>query len=304
MCAVCHGRRGVVTGPPVPAADRPILEASAPAVRRRAPTVASMAVLIGTSGWQYASWRGRFYPASLPQRSWLEHYAARFQTVEVNNAFYRLPAAATFDAWAARTPDDFVVAVKASRYLSHLRRLRDPAEPVRRLMERAVHLGGQLGPVLVQLPATFPLDLGRLTDTLDAFPAGTKVAFEPRHPSWHVEEVAEALAARDQAFCLSDAPGRVAPRWRTASWGYLRMHAGRAAPAPCYGPTALRRWAEHLAELWSPDEEVHVYFNNDGCGCAVRDARRFAAALRRAGLVPSRVPSARETPVCRPGDSA
>ena len=276
---------------------------SAPS-RPRGPYGEGMAVLIGTSGWHYASWRGRLYPAPLPQRLWLEHYAARFETVEVNNAFYRLPSVATFEAWAERTPGDFVVAVKASRYLSHVRRLRDPAEPVQRLVERAVHLGGRLGPVLVQLPAKFPLDLGRLVDTLDAFPSGIKVAFEPRHPSWYVEPVAEVLAARGQAFCLSDAPGRAAPRWRTASWGYLRMHAGRAAPRPCYGATALRRWAEQLAELWRPEEEVHVYFNNDGCGCAVRDARRFAGAVRRVGLAPSRVPPARETPVCPPGQAA
>src|SRR3954470_22476493 len=111
-------------------------------------------MLVGTSGWQYSDWRGRFYPQDLPQRLWLEHYAAAFGTVEVNNAFYRLPERATFEAWRGRTPDDFVVRVKASRYLTHVRRLRDPQEPVARLMDRAEGLGGKLGPVLLQLPPT------------------------------------------------------------------------------------------------------------------------------------------------------
>lgn len=259
-----------------------------------------MPVLIGTSGWQYADWRGRFYPEGLAQARWLEHYADRFRTVEVNNAFYRLPEVYTFEAWKDRTPEDFVVTVKASRYLTHIRRLKDPAEPVHRLMSRADHLGTKLGPVLLQLPANFGIDLDALAETLDRFPHGTRIAFEPRHDSWYTDETADLLARHQAAFCLSDIPGRRAPRWRTTDWGYLRMHQGRAAPAPCYGRTALRSWAERLADLWSPAEDIYVYFNNDGGGCAVRDAHRFALAVDRVGLEPSRVPSAREVPVAGP----
>jgi uncharacterized protein YecE (DUF72 family) len=254
-------------------------------------------VLIGTSGWQYADWRGRFYPKGLAQARWLEHYAARFRTVEVNNAFYRLPDVATFEAWRDRTPDDFIVTVKASRYLTHIRRLKEPAEPVHRLMSRADHLGPKLGPVLLQLPATFRINLDALAETLDLFPHGTRIAFEPRHDSWYTDETADLLARHRAAFCLSDSPGRRAPHWRTTGWGYLRFHEGRATPAPCYGRTALRSWAERLTDLWSPDDDVYVYFNNDRGGCAVRDAHRFALAVERVGLEPSRVPSARETPV-------
>lgn len=249
-----------------------------------------MTVWVGTSGWQYRHWRGRFYPDGLAQARWLEFYAGQFATVEVNNAFYRLPAAETFAGWAARTPEDFVVAVKASRYLTHVKRLRDPAEPVARLMGRATSLGAKLGPVLLQLPPTMRADLPALDATLEAFGPSVRVAVEPRHDSWHTDALAELLTRRGAAFCLSDTPARRAPVWRTASWGYVRFHEGRASPHPCYGRHALGTWAERLAERWEPDADVYAYFNNDPAGCAPRDARRFAAALRRVGLRPTRVP--------------
>ena len=253
-----------------------------------------MPVLIGTSGWQYADWRGRFYPRRMPQRQWLGYYAEHFRTVEVNNAFYRLPEADTFTRWREATPDDFVIGVKASRYLTHVRRLKDPAEPVGRLLDRAQHLGDQLGPVLLQLPPNFRADLPALGATLEAFPRTVRVAFEPRHGSWHTDATFELLEEFGAAFCLSDTLGRRSPIRRTAGWGYLRLHEGRAAPAPCYGRTALATWARRLAALWGQGDDVYVYFNNDRGGCAVRDAHRFALAVTTAGLVPTRVPSARE----------
>jgi uncharacterized protein YecE (DUF72 family) len=254
-------------------------------------------VLVGTSGWQYAHWRGRFYPAGLGQARWLEHYAGRFATVESNAAFYRLPERATFAAWATRTPDDFVMAVKASRYLTHVRRLRDPEEPVGRMLERAAGLGGKLGPVLLQLPPNLPADPAALDRTLACFPAGIRVAVEPRHQSWFSGEVHDLLAARGAALCLADSPRRRTPLWRTAGWAYLRLHEGLAAPRPCYGRQALATWAARLAELYGPAADCFVYLNNDPVGCAVRDARLFALAAGRAGLHPSRVPAARETRV-------
>jgi uncharacterized protein YecE (DUF72 family) len=224
----------------------------------------------------------------------LGYYAERFQSVEVNNAFYRLPEISTFERWRDGTPDDFLLTIKASRYLTHVRRLREPTEPVHRLMSRAAHLEHKLGPILIQLPANFRADLPALRNTLDAFPAQVRIAFEPRHDSWYQDGTEELLAGRNVAFCLSDTPDRKSPIWRTADWGYLRFHQGRATPAPCYGRTALRTWAERLAELWGPDDDVFAYFNNDQGGCAVRDAHRFALATGHAGLRPTRVPSARE----------
>ena len=256
-----------------------------------------MPVWIGTSGWQYRDWRGLFYPQGLRQASWLEHYADRFRVVEVNNAFYRLPEANTFTAWAERTPDDFVVAVKASRYLTHIRRLREPSEAVARLLERARCLGPKLGPVLLQLPPTLAADLGALRATLACFPADVRVAVEFRHESWFSDETRGVLADHDAAFCLADSPKRRTPEWRTASWGYVRFHEGRSSPRPCYGRTALGNWAGRLADLFGPDDDVYAFFNNDPRGCAVRDARRLARAVERAGLPPTRVPSSREVAV-------
>jgi uncharacterized protein YecE (DUF72 family) len=227
-----------------------------------------MPVCIGTSGWQYRSWRGPFYPDRLSQRHWLEHYASRFQFVEVNNAFYRLPDASTFES----------------------KRLKDPAEPVSRFMERASHLGPKLGPVLVQLPPTLQKNLGALDDTLRLFPAAVRVAVEFRHDSWFADETYQLLTDRNAALCLADSPRRRTPVRRTAPWGYVRFHEGRATPHPCYGRTALDTWSRRLADLWGDEEDVYAFFNNDGGGCAVRDARTFRAAVRRAGRTPTRVP--------------
>jgi uncharacterized protein YecE (DUF72 family) len=254
-------------------------------------------VLIGTSGWHYQHWRGRFYPEGLAVKQWLGHYAERFATVEVNNAFYRLPERSTFSTWAATLPDDFCVAVKASRYLTHVRRLREPAEPVGRLMDRAQGLGPKLGPVLLQLPPNLPADLEALEETLAAFPAGIRVAVEPRHDSWFSAGLRSLLGERDVALCLTDTNGKGGPRWRTASWGYVRFHHGRGSPPSCYGRTALRTWAAELAGRWPAGADVFVYFNNDTNGCAPRDAHRFALAAAAVGLEPTRVPPARDVPV-------
>ncbi|MBO0728108.1 MAG: DUF72 domain-containing protein [Acidimicrobiaceae bacterium] len=256
-----------------------------------------MPVLVGTSGWQYRHWRGGIYPAGVPQTQWLEHYASLFATVELNNAFYRLPDASTFAGWAARLPGDFIVAVKASRYLTHIRRLREPRQPVGLLVERASSLGDRLGPFLLQLPPNLKVNAGALAETLEAFPRRYRVAVEPRHSSWFCDEVAELLRDRDAALCLVDGGPAPAPYWRTASWGYVRFHGGRAQPPSCYGRTALETWARRVAQLWQPNEDVYVYFNNDLHGCAPRDARVFAAACDRAGRRPSRVPAARDTPL-------
>jgi uncharacterized protein YecE (DUF72 family) len=254
-----------------------------------------MTVLIGTSGWHYAHWRGGFYPTSLPSGKWLELYAQRFQTVEINNAFYRLPEATAVAGWAAAAPEDFVMAVKASRYLTHIRRLHDPAEPVARVLQRLGPLGPKFGPLLLQLPPNLAIDTVALSDTLAAL-AGKAVAIEFRHSSWYTVETRRLLEKFGCALCLTDSRGPQTPWWRTADWGYVRFHQGRAQPPSGYGRTALQTWADRLADLWPAGADIYVYFNNDEHGCAPRDARRFAAAVKRAGLSPSRVPSPRDTP--------
>jgi uncharacterized protein YecE (DUF72 family) len=249
-------------------------------------------VLIGTSGWQYRDWRGRFYPPRLPQRLWLEHYAEHFATVESNNAFYRLPERTTFEKWRERTPADFRWAVKASRYLTHVKRLRDPAEPVARLMERNAGLGPKLDAVLLQLPPTLQADADLLRECLAQFPPGTRVAVEPRHTSWWTDEIRALLERYGAALCWADREEQpIAPLWRTTDWGYLRLHTGAAAPWPRYRPETLQLWAERLAATWAPDDDVLVYFNNDPGGAAVIDAVVFADAVRRTGREHTRVPS-------------
>ncbi len=247
-------------------------------------------LLIGTSGWQYKDWRPGLYPAGLPQRLWLERYASQFATVEINNAFYRLPERDTFRQWRERSPDDFVFAVKMSRYLTHIKRLREPAEPVARFLGRAEALGDKLGPVLLQLPPSLRADVAGLDETLSQFPRSVRVAVEPRHETWFTDEVRDVLKRHGAALCWADRLGRPrTPLWHTAAFGYLRMHEGRAQPRPRYGPTALSTWLDRIdREL--PGVPVYVYFNNDPGGAAVLDATAMAAQARRRGVEVTRTP--------------
>ena len=201
-----------------------------------------------------------------------------------------MPSSATFRAWAARVPEGFVYAVKASRYLTHVRRLREPREPVAFLMERAGELGSHLGPILLQLPPDMPIDLDRLAATLEAFPRSVQIAFEPRHASWFTDGLRELLTRYGVALCLADRRGPLMPPWRTADWGYLRFHAGRARPASCYTEGALATWAATTAERYGPTSTVYAYFNNDHSGCALRDAGVFGRLLTTEGVEVARQP--------------
>ena len=201
-----------------------------------------------------------------------------------------MPSSATFRAWASRVPPGFVFAVKASRYLTHIRRLREPKEPVAFLMERVTQLGSHLGPILLQLPPDMPADLDRLAATLDVFPRSVRIAFEPRHASWFTEDLRALLTERGVALCLADRRGPLMPPWRTADWAYLRFHAGRARPASCYGEQALATWAGTVRETWGMNPNAFVYFNNDHAGCALRDAAVFGRLLEREGVSVARRP--------------
>jgi uncharacterized protein YecE (DUF72 family) len=238
-----------------------------------------MGLIVGTSGWQYRDWRNTFYPPGVAQKRWLEYYVSQFATVENNGTFYRLPPRETFASWRDRVGPDFVMTVKASRYLTHVRRLKDPAEPVGRLLDAAAGLGTRLGPVLLQLPPDLQADPDLLDGCLSRFPDRIRVAVEPRHGSWWTDEVREVLARHDAALCWSDRQGAaLTPLWRTAGWGYLRCHEGDGTPWPRYRPATLASWAQRIASAWPAEADVYVYFNNDQHAAAPSDAVAMAGA--------------------------
>jgi uncharacterized protein YecE (DUF72 family) len=252
--------------------------------------------MIGTSGWQYTSWKLPYYGRT-PQRQWYEKVLADFRTVELNVSFYRLPKLETFQGWARRAPSDAVVTVKASRYLTHIKRLRDPRDSVDLLMSRATGLADRLGPILVQLPPDMTVQAEALAETLDAFPPSVRLAVEPRHESWWTDEVRSVLTQRNAALVWADRKNHpMGPLWRTADWGYLRMHEGRggtATPWPFYGRTALQTWAERLQETYGDDADAFVYFNNDPKCAAIDNAITFGQACDRIGLARTRTPAER-----------
>ena len=259
-----------------------------------------MPLWIGTSGWQYAHWRGKLYPRGLPTTRWFERYVEAFDTVELNVTFYRQPKPAVFEGWARRAPEGFLFAVKASRFLTHIRRLREPEDSVERLLEGATRLGPHLGPILVQLPPDLAVDPERLERTLAAFPRDVRVAVEPRHSSWFTDEVRSILERHGAALCWADRRRPVTPAdpsWATARWGYVRFHSGRSMPPGCYGADALETWRRRITDGWPADRDVFLYWNNDHRGCAPRDAARFAGLARDARLVVTRAPDPAGLPV-------
>jgi uncharacterized protein YecE (DUF72 family) len=228
-------------------------------------------VRIGCSGWSYQHWKGRFYPGRAPESGWLGLYTETFDTVEVNATFYRLPLRSTVAGWAARTPRTFLFAVKASRYLTHVKRLRDLPAGLARLEERIAPLreADKLGPVLWQLPASFRRDDVRLAETLARLPDG-RHAFEFRHPSWFDDDVYALLREHRAALVVADRNGLPEAPWvDTAGWWYVRLHHGRAGRRGNYSPAELERWAERLR---GRSGDAYVYFNNDWEGFAPQNA--------------------------------
>jgi uncharacterized protein YecE (DUF72 family) len=235
---------------------------------------------VGCSGWVYPHWRERLYPKGLPQRRWLSCYAAHFDTVEVNSTFYRLASPSAVEAWLEQSPDGFIFAVKASRYLTHVKRLAMLDTGIKRFYERLGPLTRteKFGPVLWQLPENFHRDDERLSGALKALPAG-RHAFEFRHPSWFTDEVYALLGEHRVALVIGDDPTRPFQSLeRTTQWTYIRFHRGNRGRGGNYSRAEIETWARRIAQ-WRRQIEVYAYFNNDWEGYALRNAELLKERL-------------------------
>ncbi|UCF43828.1 MAG: DUF72 domain-containing protein [Planctomycetota bacterium] len=236
-------------------------------------------IRVGTSGWHYNHWTRVFYPADLPKSKWFGHYAAHFDTVEINNTFYQLPKQQTFELWRRQAPENFVYTVKANRYITHIKRLKEPAEPLERFFAGALLLKEKLGPILYQLPPSFHKDLDRLRTFLEALPRERLAIFEFRHKSWFSEDTYELLDKFKAGFCIHDMPGMKVPRVVTGGVIYLRFHGTTGRYSGNYAKAALKKWADWVKEHTREARSIYAYFNNDFGGYAVVNAKLLKELL-------------------------
>lgn len=232
-------------------------------------------ICIGTSGWYYDHWKERFYPAGMAKSKWFVHYAGHFDTVEINNTFYNLPKEQTIRTWHDRAPEDFLYSVKASRYITHIKRLKEVDEGLTRFFETIDPLKEHLGPVLYQLPPSLRKDIGLLGTFLKQLPKGRKAVFEFRHDSWYEQDVYDLLSRHKAALCIHDMAGRFSPRVVTSPITYVRFHGVVGKYEGSYSTETLREWAVWVKEQAAAGLGVYAYFNNDASGYAVRDASKL-----------------------------
>ena len=230
----------------------------------------------------YKHWRRRFYPDGLPVKRWFAHYADTFDTVEINNSFYRLPPAATFDLWRGQTPPGFRYAVKANRFLTQAKKLKDCEEPLARMLTPTRHLGGTLGPILYQLPPRFRINLERLESFLKLLPGDLIHVFEFRDTSWYTDETLALLDAHGASFCTHDMPGLASPRAATGPIAYVRFHGHGSKYAGRYPDDALLGRTDWMVAQADAGHDVWAYFNNDIGGAAIEDALTLKAMVRQA----------------------
>lgn len=237
-------------------------------------------MFVGTSGWHYAHWRGPFYPPDLPPAKFLEFYRRHLASVEINNSFYKLPEKTALAQWRRSVPEGFVFAVKASRFITHMKKLKDPETAFEKFFERIKVLEDKLGPVLLQLPPRWSPHPERLDAFLSSLPRGLRCAFEFRDPSWFIPEVDEVLRRRRAAFCIYEFERRTSPLTITADFVYVRLHGPDGRYQGLYGESGLRPWAERCREWARSELDVYCYFDNDQAGYAVRDAILLDGMLR------------------------
>ncbi len=241
------------------------------------------AVRIGTSGWSYKHWKGPFYPEDLPNRQLLQFYFRSFSSVEINSSFYHLPLKRTFENWRDSSPDDFLFAVKASRYMTHNKKLKDSSDAVERFFERASGLGGKIGPILWQLPPSLKVDAERLKEFLELLPSEYGHTFEFRNQSWFDPEIYSLLRERRSAFCVYELGGRKSPVEITADFAYVRLHGPEGPYGGSYSREALSGWAG-LFKGWAAEGvDVYCYFDNDEKGFAALNAVDLKAMVEDSG---------------------
>jgi uncharacterized protein YecE (DUF72 family) len=234
---------------------------------------------VGTSGWSYAHWRGVFYPEDLSERAMLAYYARQLHSVEVNSTFYHLPAAASLADWCAAVPDNFLFSVKASRYVTHMKKLGQPEVGMHNFLERVRLLGARLGPVLLQLPPHWHFDAGRLEQFLASLDNRLRYAFELRDHSWLNPRCYALLREHGTALCLYELDGFQSPRELTAGFVYVRLHGPDGPYRGDYPDAALRHWASACGAWRDQGRDVFVYFDNDQAGYAVNNALRLQALV-------------------------
>ena len=236
-------------------------------------------IRIGTSGWYYNHWTELFYPADLPKSKWFEHYAKDFDTVEINNTFYHLPKEGFLKKWHVQAPKHFIYSVKANRYITHIKRLKDTSEALERFLERVNILKEKLGPILYQLPPGLHKDLDLLKSFIKLLPKQLSAVFEFRHKSWFSEDTFKLLNQFRIGFCIHDMPGIISPCVITADIIYIRFHGPTGKYAGSYSKSALQNWAEWLKEQTKEVRSIYAYFNNDIDANAIRNAKTLKEQL-------------------------
>ena len=234
---------------------------------------------IGTSGWHYDDWKGRFYPEKLPKEKWLEFYAQHFPTLELNNTFYRLPTEKALNNWHDSSPPGFIFSVKVSRYITHIKRLKDCKEEMNKFMSRTAILKEKLGPLLYQLPPGLHRNDDILADFLAILPRGYKHVIEFRHASWFEDEVYDILRQYKIGFCVFNMPKLTSPLIATTDFAYVRFHGSDSLYSSCYSDKYLSGWAKKISVLSEKLESVYIYFNNDIAGYALKNAETIRGYL-------------------------
>lgn len=240
-------------------------------------------IYIGTSGWHYPHWKNVFYPPGMQPRDYMNHYLQFFRTVEINNSFYRLPSPETFAAWRTSVPENFTFSVKANRFITHMKKLKDPVQSLERFLHHVGFLEEKLGPILFQLPPGWNLNFDRLKEFIDVLPAYHRYTFEFRHPGWYDEQVYALLRERNISFCIYELARHISPMQLTADFVYVRLHGPGEKYEGSYPDHVLQEWAAQAGEWKAQGKDVYIYFDNDQYAYAAFNAQTLNSMVNGAG---------------------